>query len=239
MYEMTLAEINSLGLNDQAYQELISIKENAVDTVMNYVDEFIQGLRYPSGRKIRSERRNSMSKVIRILYDYLIKGDTADCAPAMRTIAYAIDPNLERICDNDTIESIRSKEKAMSPILMLVQRTIQVLKDFGLIRIHTYRAETNRNDDPDNPNWNNPNFYYEIVPVSVFCSAFRHFLSTCKKAIKKISDIVKSIIESLQDKYVDKSVSKANFYSPDWEDKQDGSKYLNSSRIGFDSNIYK
>lgn len=239
MREMTLNEINSLGLNIQAHQELVSIKENAVDTAMNYIDEFIQGLKYPNGRRIRSERRNSMSKVIRILYDYLIKGETTECSPSMRTIAYAVDPNLERICDRDTTEDIKCKEKAISSTLMLVQRTIQVLKEFGMIRIHTYRAETNRNDDPENPNWNNPNFYYEIVPVSVFCSAFRHFLDTCKKAIKKITDIVKSVVESLQDKYVRRSATKANLYNPDWEDKQDGSKYFNSSGIRFDSGVYE
>lgn len=239
MQEMTLNEMNSLGLNNQAYEELISIKENAVDTVMDYIDNFIQGLRYPNGRKVRSERRNSMINVIRVLYDYLIKGGTSECAPSMRTIAQAIDPNLERICVDDTAEEIKCKEKAMSSTLMLVQRTVQVLKEFGMIRIHTYRAETNRNDDPENPNWNNPNFYYEIVPVSSFCAAFRSFLSTCKKAIKKLTDIVKNVFESLHNvKYADMAFS-ANLYNPDWEDKQDGSKYLDSGGIRLDSGVYE
>lgn len=240
MHEMTINEINSLGLNAQAYQEFVSIKEDTVDTVMNYVEEFIEGLRYPTGRKIRSERRNSMVKVIRILYDYLLKGGTEECAPSMRTIACAIEPNLERICVNDTAEEIKRKEKAMSSTLMLVQRTVQVLKDFGIIRVHTYRAETNRNDDPENPNWNNPNFYYEIVPVSSFCSAFRRFLSTCNKAVKKLTDIVKNVFDSLRNvKYADKMAFTANLYNPDWEDEQDGSKF-NCRGIGWpDPDIYE
>lgn len=196
MCSVTLDDINRLKLNAEFLGEMDNIEKNNLEKAMDCIKDYIFNLKHKTGRKVRLERKASMYEVLQVLYKYAFLAD-GQCCPSMRTIACDLDKSLEPINHNDSPEEIKRKEKAISSKLMQVQRTIDTLVKFGIIVVHTYRSETNRNDDPNTINVKNPNFYYELVPVSMFCSAFESFIKICVGVANKLSDIIFHIQESV------------------------------------------
>jgi hypothetical protein len=197
MFDRTIEDMHLLNLNANVAKEFTSIK-GGVSTALDCIKEYIEKLRYKNGRRIRAERRESMLKVLKVLYYYLKTDDSdainfGECTPSMRTIAFNINPDIEMIQEIDTPAEIKRKEKIMSNTLMLVQRSIETLREFGIIVAHSYRAETNRNDNPLIPNKRLPNFYYELVSVSNFSSAFEFLLNKASLAMLKLGTIIKNI----------------------------------------------
>lgn len=200
--DRTIKDLNILKLNKQTAEEFNSLKNNAIDLAIENLEELIDNLRYKNGRKIRLERRISMIKVLRVLYLYLKTDDKSsenygECSPSMRLIAYNIEPSLEQIEEKDSKAEIKRKEKELSRVLMYVQRTIKVLEQFGIIKTHVYRSESNRNDDPENYNVKNPNFYYELVPVSSLCKKFAELVKSAFNAVFKLSAIVHAVKKNI------------------------------------------
>lgn len=183
-----LLSIKKLKLNAPALAEFNQLKDKAIDYAIKSITEEIASLRYSNGRKIRSERRASMIMVMRVLYHHLAMGD---CYPSMRSIAFLINPFLSEPQNTDSAQTKKHKEKAIAKTVMLVQRTIHVLADFGFIRIHEYRAETNQDV------FHNANFYYEIVPVSQLSKAFAMLLDKGVRAMSKLANLIDSVKKSV------------------------------------------
>lgn len=198
--------LNSLQLNEKAVKEFDSVDGNSIESAMVYIDQHIETLRHDNGRKIRSERRHGMSQVLFILYGYMYYGFNGECSPSMRSIAHSMYPELEAIEPTDSPATMQRKEKAMAPALMFVQRTIKMLEKYGLIRIHHYRADSNQESIK------NPNFFYEIIPVSTICAGFAALISSAVKAVAKIGKLFASIKESVLG--TEKVFSKLNNLKP-------------------------
>jgi hypothetical protein len=196
MSDLTIQEINSLELNNDFIQEIKQLSISQAKDAIRCLYDYIDNLRYHNGRKVRVERKEAMKIIIRILYKFALKED-GQCSPSMRTIVHKLNPTLEEIQPGDSLSEIKRKDRDMSSLLMFVHRTVKILRQFGIIKVHQYRADTNRNDDPDNINYKNPNFYYELVPISQFCSAFKVILNTCRKGIRKIGVIIRDVQESI------------------------------------------
>jgi hypothetical protein len=196
--DRTIEDMNSLGLNEKIIKEFDNV-EGGKDTALTYVAHYINSLKYENGRKVRIERKHSMFEVLSILYRYATAVDgLGECSPAMRTIAYEIDPDLERIdLANDSTEETFRKEKLLAKVLMSVHRTIKALEQFGLIKIHVYRAETNRFENPENPAYKLPNFYYELTPVSKLSAIFAELLTPMLEVLGHIASTVNSVKESI------------------------------------------
>jgi hypothetical protein len=192
----TLDDMLSLHLNDVIIKEIYS--KELFNKAMESISIYIDNLKYKTGRKVRYERREGMKKVLYMLYSYL-NLETGECSPSMRSIAIQMQPELELPYDIDSPEIKTEKEKAIAPALMFIQRSIKALKDFGIIITHEYRANTNRNDDPNNPNLKNPNFYYELTPISIICEEFAEFLKKASVVIlTTVGKVSKSIKEFFQ-----------------------------------------
>jgi hypothetical protein len=80
---------------------------------------------------------------------------------------------------------------------MNIHRTIKSLEDFGIVKIHLYRAESNRNDDPEIYTFKLPNFYYEIVPVSELSEVFAKLITPIKAVIVNIKRCLFSVYKCL------------------------------------------
>jgi hypothetical protein len=192
----TIIDLNKLQLNIKTVDEFSAVK-GGTNTALDFVKSYISNLRHSNGRKVRSERKESMAKVIEVLYRYLnlnpFSESYGECSPSMRTIARAIDPSLQTVCETDSEIVKRRKEKALHKVVMYVQRSIQMLKEFGIIKTHEYRAETNQDVD------RNPNFYYEIIPVSFLCPKFKKLLKKFVNTAIRAYDVIRDILDTLTD----------------------------------------
>lgn len=186
--DATFDDMRELNLNSEFMAECERL-ENPLQTIMGEISNYIDTLRHASGRKIRIERRDSMIQILNILYQYALGSVDGTCAPSMRRIATIINPALSLVTEEDSSAIVMAKERAMAPTLMLVQRTIETLKEQGLIRIHLYRSETNRNDNPDEICLHLPNFFYELVPVSCFCQAIKNLMKPIARVFTKLESV--------------------------------------------------
>lgn len=186
----TIEDLSKMNLNDEITAEFEAI-DNPIETAMTYIRQKIDSLRHPNGRKIRAERRENMIQVMGILYEMMYYGYHGECNPSMRTIAHELRPDLDYPTCFDSEEDSKRKEKALAPTLMSVHRSIHMLAQYGFIRIHLYRAESNQ--DPIF----NPNFFYELTPVSLLCEAFALLFNKAVKAMSKLSTMIAKVRESV------------------------------------------
>jgi hypothetical protein len=195
--DRTLEFMNKLKLNNQTADEFLSVEGDHVAIAIGSVTEKIESLRYSTGRKVRAERRKSMIKVLEALYSFM-NTETGECSPSMRTIAFYLDPTLPQVKDTDSEAIIMLKEKAVAPLLMNVHRTIRALEEFGFIVSHEYRAESNRNDNPETPNLKNPNFYYELAPVSELSEEFAKMVQPVG-----VEQVITTVFETICETFTD------------------------------------
>jgi hypothetical protein len=218
--DATLQEMNSMRLNHDFIEEL---SKASFHQTMDCVTDYINNLRHSNGRCVRLERRDSMIAVLTILYEYTNFDDSSErygeCSPSMRTIAKELQPLLELPLESDSFAEKRRKERILGPTLMIVQRSIRALCEFGIIKVHQYRAEKNRNDNPDEPNFKLPNFYYELVPVSHLSDLFAQIV---REAIGKVKTVVtkklRAIVDAVEESFiiVENFVKKVGLYAPDY-----------------------
>lgn len=171
----TLGELIELDLNKGIMEEFEAINFD-LETTMAFVSKHIQGLRHSDGRKIRRERLSAMTTVLSILYDHVTYGRGGQCSPSMKRIAYTIDPQLVPSIEDDK-KTLRRKERLLGNLLMVIQRAIEMLANYGFLKIHTYRSATNQNV------LSHPNFYYELVPIASFCSDFEIYIRRETQAV--------------------------------------------------------
>lgn len=185
----TREHLNKLALNQPMIQEIRSIK-NDLQKTMDFVEQHIQTLRHADGRKVRKERLSAMVNVLRVLYDHASFCRRGECTPSMKRIAYLIDPLLKpKLLDSS--RTLKSKDRALGNMMMVIQRAVVMLEDFGFIQIHTYRSATNQ--DP----LSHANFYYELTPVSSFCPDFAIYIQRETQIMCKMQSIILGIKETV------------------------------------------
>lgn len=164
---MRLLDLIKKNLNERARQELNEIEMLPVAFAANALDRWI-GTAKINGRAVRIEKRKTMSKVIRVLYTYLYESTTGQVSPSMRTIAFAINEELEE--PNNALDStatIKIKERAIHKTVMSVQRAVVTLQELGLVTIHQYYTS-----DAHEESNKLASFFYEITPISKFCPQY-------------------------------------------------------------------
>lgn len=165
--ELTIKDINNKQLNKDICMDFIILGHDYLTKVEPYLDNLMINAKYENGRKVRLERRESMSKVLKILYSYVNLDTTSEkfgeCSPSFRTLAYKYDPTLEKPSKEDTPKIAKQKERRLMTVVMLIQRTVYLLAELGFIKIHEYRADTNKYKGEDT--YKNPNFFYQLVPL--------------------------------------------------------------------------
>lgn len=185
----TLEELNQLDLNRPLLKEIESIDYD-IATTKKFVAKHIQSLRYSEKRKVRKERLSMMNAVISILYDHVLFSENGQCTPSMKRMALILDPSLKPLAE-DTKRLTRKKERAFGNLMMAIQRAVCTLIDFGIICVHTYRAESNQDDAYF------PNFFYELLPISSFCSDFEIYIQKETQVVFGLQQTFMSIREHL------------------------------------------
>lgn len=212
--EATLEYLIQQQLNNKTAHELNYLGRRGYRNAMKAYSAIINKLQYGS-RKMRSEKRENLLDVLSVLILYL-KTDKIDswcfgqCSPSMRTITYALHPELipqPYEVKNPLAADNRKKEKAFNAALMKVQRTIRTLSELGFIKIHTYRATSNQRVDT------NPNFFYEIVPISELSAFFARLVSGMLLTLTRSSvfNLIRTLCDEGYVRHLDRQTALANF----------------------------
>lgn len=165
--KMRLLDLIKKNLNERAREELNEIKTLPVAFATKALERWIDNAKI-NGRAVRIEKKNTMNKVIRVLYTYLHESATGQVSPSMRTIAFAINQELEepnKMLDSTAV--IKTKEKAIHKTVMSVQRAIVTMQELGLITVHQYYTSDSHEESNKLAC-----FFYEIAPLSKFCPEY-------------------------------------------------------------------
>ena len=181
--KMRLLDLIKKNLNERAREELNEIKILPVAFATRALDRWIETAKI-NGRAVRVEKKKTMSKVIRVLYTYLYESATGQVSPSMRTIAFAINQELEE--PNNLLDStavIKTKEKAIHKTVMSVQRAVVTMQELGLITVHQYYTSDSHEESNKLAC-----FFYEIAPISKFCPQYAD--STLDKNYRPTSAVI-------------------------------------------------
>lgn len=157
-----LIDVMRKGYNNQTRKELLMFRYFSVKTAIKELKRCIEDTKR-NGKRIRKERQMVMVQVLEVFYTYLYKSKTGQVNPSMRTLAFLVNPGLEKPNRLDTPIMAKAKERAIHATEMSVQRAIHTLQEIGMITVHQYYIDTNHFESKKNAC-----FFYELTPLSCY-----------------------------------------------------------------------
>ena len=152
----TLYDLLKQGLNNKTKYEFC-MYYTSVDLLIEDLDLANMAT---NGKKIRKERVEVMTQILKLFYLNLNKTSNNQVCPSMKTIAFYVNPNLKAINRFDPEFVVKQKSKMIHATVMRVQRAIMTLQQNGLIKIHKYFISKNHFESKKAPCY----FYELIIP---------------------------------------------------------------------------
>lgn len=165
---VSLYNLLQKGLNNKTRHELLSHRYKSIARALKAIKVKIENTRI-ANRKIRSERRETMLKVMEYLLTKLYKYVTGQVNPSLRNIAYNINKELKRPSSKDDMYEAAIKERAIHAEEMKVQRALKTLEEIDIIKIHKYW----KNKEHFNSIIKDACNFYQIMPFSNYSSDFK------------------------------------------------------------------
>lgn len=126
---IALDDIKSLNANLKTKEELSNINiEKLQDHFSNHA----------LTNKITKRGIKTLWEVLSVLYRFCKESLSGMCHPSMETIAFILDPTLEKVTREDSKEVQKEKEKKISKIKMRISRSVRSLEKLGLIVVMPY-----------------------------------------------------------------------------------------------------